>query len=45
VDWFRVAFETAQTRDGEYFWALAALTELVDDSRGVTLPLSSAALP
>jgi hypothetical protein len=45
VDWFRVAFETAQTRDGEYFWALTALTELVDDSRGVTLPPSPAASP
>ena len=38
VDWFRVAVETAQTRDGEYYWAIRALAELTDDPRGLHVP-------
>jgi len=45
VDWFRVAVETAQQRDGEYYWAIRALSEISSDPRGLSVPSAVPGLP
>jgi hypothetical protein len=45
VDWFRVAVETAQQRDGEYFWAIGQLADMSSDPRGLSVPSAAPAVP
>ena len=45
VDWFRVGVETAQTGDGEYYWAIRALAELSRDQRGLVIPSAIPGVP
>ena len=45
VDWFRVAVETAQLRDGEYYWAVRVLAELSVDPRGLIIPSATPGVP
>lgn len=45
VDWFRVAVETAQLRDGEYYWAVRELVEMSRDPRGLIVPSAMPGVP
>jgi len=45
VDWFRVGVETAQTGDGEYYWAIRALVDLSRDPRGLLIPSAIPGVP
>ncbi len=45
VDWCRVVVETAQMRDGEYYWAIRELAELSGDPRGLDIPSAIPGVP